>query len=72
MEIALKILQEIGLDIEAVQFVARWKGFDVYGPDFGDGEPPAIGLPQFVLVKGNEGRMADYNESFEILDSLPE
>ena len=42
-----------------------WNGYEVYEPTYK--EYIEIGVPSVVLVKGNEVRVSDVDESFEYL-----
>ena len=69
----LQIAKEQGLPTP--RFVMKWKGYNVYVPDFQkgpDGEYPTIGVPQFILERGDLVRVTTYDEGFEILDALPD
>ena len=35
------------------QYVGRWNDFEVYEPIFNDDEEHIIGLPQYILAKGD-------------------
>lgn len=49
-----------------------WNGWKIYEPTIrkDDGTVPSIGIPTFIMEKGDTIRLSDYNEGFEILDSL--
>jgi len=49
-----------------VEYVWNWQGYEVYNPvlDLEDGqEPPMIGLPHVILVRGDEIRWSIGDES---------
>ena len=59
-------------------FVMKWKGYDVYEPDFkpdsvdGIEQPVLVGYPQYILSKNGVIRKSTVDEGFEILDALPD
>lgn len=50
-----------------VEFIGKWKKFEVYDPFFEDEETHAIGLPYKVLIENDEIRMSTPVESMELL-----
>lgn len=53
---------------ERARFVKRYKGIDVYEPDFPDGA--AVGLPIFFLVTGDKIREVYGDEALDLLGKL--
>lgn len=47
-----------------------YKGYEVWKPYFKGKEPMHSGLPISVLVKGNEIRFTNEEETFEVFDLL--
>jgi hypothetical protein len=69
MKIAKKMAQKSIFD--NVEYLGKWNGYDVYEPTFNDDEQHCIGIPQFILAKGNKLRWTkNQDESFSILDEL--
>lgn len=68
----IRIQKEYGCNHS--EYVATIENEDVYSLSRLDenGFPLPIGLPIFVLVKGDDCRVVDGNEGFELMDSLPE
>lgn len=56
---------------KAVEEWGSWNGYKVFVPDYGfweNGEElPEIGLPEYILVKDNEVRLASVEETTEIM-----
>lgn len=53
------------------KLVGEWQGYQVYANDYGE-EPPAIGLPEFVLYKDGKARLTTEDEAFAFLKTLPD
>lgn len=53
---------------DGVEYLGKWKGFEVYDPIFDDDEPRFIGLPQYLLEKENKFRWSKGDEWQEIMD----
>ena len=51
-----------------VEFLHKWRDYDVYEPVYDKKEVAYIGLPLKILVKGEEIRMTTPDEAFEHLD----
>lgn len=47
-----------------VQYLGKWRGYDVYEPTMGEGVS-YIGLPFIVLVQGDTIRMSTEEEAFQ-------
>lgn len=47
-----------------VQYLGKWRGYDVYEPTMGEGVA-CIGLPFIVLVRGDTIRMSTEEEAFQ-------
>ena len=60
------ILKKVNAD--SYFFQTEWKGFKVYGLDFGN--DATIGLPMFILEKENQARLTTEEEAFAILDTF--
>lgn len=54
------------LDAERVTYDGRWGGFEVWTPIW-DGEPPCIGPPAYILVRGESIRLTEPDEGYAIL-----
>lgn len=67
---ARKMAQESIYD--DAQYVGRWNDFEVYEPIFNDDEEHFIGLPQYILAKGDTLRWTNDTEGLDILRDLPE
>lgn len=65
----LKYAKENGY--EDVEAAGKWNGYEVYYPIYSE-VVAYVGLPYAILVKGNEIRMTDEKESFEVMRSRPE
>lgn len=65
-----KIEELIFEDLEADNYKTgeHWNGYNVYIPVY-DGSPK-IGLPYYVLEKGDEVRISTVDEAFAYLDFL--
>ena len=51
-----------------IDYLGKWKGFDVWEPGFDDEEEHCVGFPSFILVKGSSIRWTlDWEESREIM-----
>lgn len=51
--------------------LGKWKDYEVWEPEFSDGQTRYIGFPQFILVKGDSIRWTrDDAESTAIIDAL--
>lgn len=48
------------------EYIGRWKGYEVFEPGFDDDEPRFIGMPQFILEKGDVFRWSIGDEWREI------
>lgn len=60
-----KIKSELGA--KDMKKTYSWKGYDVYEAVYNYKNSPAIGYPDYLLVKGDEMRMADIDEVFEYM-----
>jgi hypothetical protein len=68
-KIAKKMAQKSIYD--DVKYLGKWNGYDVYEPTFNDDEDHFIGIPQFLLAKGEKLRWTKtQDESFAIMDRL--
>jgi hypothetical protein len=56
----LKVAKSFGFD--NYMFVGNWNSYNIYTPYNNDGTIPCIGQPVFVLVKGEEIRVAEESE----------
>ena len=69
MDSANEFAKKQGFD--AVDEVGEWKGFKVYEAYFDEeNESSAIGLPQYILKKGDDLRFCEPEETFDIMDSI--
>lgn len=66
----LEFIKSKGYD--DVEFLFEWKGYEVYECIIDSEEPVIIGLPYKTLVKGNEIRLSNKEETFEILSLIDE
>lgn len=64
----LKFAQKQGY--EQIQYLEKWRDYDVYEPMFNYDGISYIGLPLVILVKNNEIRMSTPEESFERIDDM--
>lgn len=56
---------------DTAEYIGKWKGYAVYEPGFNDNEPRFIGLPSFILVKGDSIRWTKgWEESRAIMGAL--
>lgn len=56
----------------SAEYVADWRGFNIFTPTMKDGEIPRIGQPVFILSKGDETRIATEKEWSQFIAYLPE
>ena len=54
------------------RYVGQWDNFEVYEPIFIDDEEHFIGLPQYILAKGDTLRWTNDTEGLDVLHDLPE
>lgn len=65
----LKFAQKSVFD--TVKRLGEWKGYEVWEPDFSDGQTRYTGFPQFILVKGDSIRWTkDAKESIVIMEKF--
>lgn len=66
----LKKIKKFAIDngYDDVEFLGRWEGFEVYYPFFNDDESHIIGLPLKILVKDDDIRISEPDESMILLD----
>lgn len=62
----LKYAKEEGYD--GIKKLGTWKGYTVYDTLFDGDDTVYAGYPLVILVKGDEIRLSDDEECFEILD----
>ncbi|NLY08555.1 MAG: hypothetical protein GXZ11_01435 [Tissierellia bacterium] len=65
----LQLAQGYYYGFNIVRHIGEWKGYQVYSPGE-KGETPMIGLPVFVLVKGEEMRLSTHEEAFAAMRYL--
>lgn len=71
---ALEFAKQKGLFMyTSAPYVGNWQGYAVYclRAEFPDGTPVPTGLPQWVLSKAGETRLATGGECLELLDVFP-
>lgn len=66
----IQFAKEFGFD--GAEFCGKWKGYDVYRPTYRRDEVMSVGRPQYIFVLEGLIRMADEEEVFAYLDSLPD
>ena len=57
-------------EFDGVEYLDKWRGYDVYAPTFNGEETRIVGGPFHILVKGNEIRMSTTEESFQHIDEM--
>ena len=60
-----KVMLELGA--KDMQKTYDWNGYEVYEAVYDYKGSPVIGYPDYLLVKGDELRMADIDEVFEYM-----
>ena len=63
-----KILKQ--LDAESYFYQTNWRGYKVYGLDFG--KDATVGLPMFILENEKETRLTTIEEAFAIIETFSE
>ena len=53
---------------DSVNYLGKWRGYEVYVPEFDNDEPRFIGLPEYILEKDNKFRWSKDGEWQDILD----
>ncbi len=51
-------------------YVGKWNDKDVYAPIKKTDKPIIVGLPAYILVKGDSAKWSSEEEGFEILELL--
>lgn len=64
-----KLAKELGHD--SVEYIGEWKQFKIFIPYTKDDDTiEIVGLPQYILEKGNIVRFSTPDEVFDIMDDL--
>lgn len=50
-----------------VKYVGEWQGFELYEPIFNDDEVHYIGMPSYILKKGDVVRWNTINETRQLM-----
>lgn len=53
---------------DGVEYLGKWKNFEVFNPDFDNDHPRCIGLPQYIIEKYNKFRWSKGDEWQEIMN----
>lgn len=73
LERVIEFVKSKSVMYDSIYFLCEWNGFRVYSPSFNYDDDYFIGMPQYILVDNQKNiRLAECDEVFEILESLPD
>lgn len=73
LERVIDFAKQKSVKFDSISFECEWDKFNVYVPVFNTDGDYFIGLPKYILVdKQNNIRLAETDEVYEILESLPD